>query len=453
MDGFVRQLPLFGRVNAAVDPRLRFQTGHHAFEPTQAPHPRLRQLGRPDHLREMTLQRGLRFTQTALVFAKRGLLLAGRSRDPWHRVPHPPVLALLGHAVEEREKLVVILLADRVELVVVAPRALHRQPKPRRAHRSHPVGHVFDAILLLDDPALAVDDVIAPEAGGDPLLQRRLRQQVARKLFGDEAIVGLVVVESLDHPVAPAPHLAAGVVVEAVRVGVARDVHPVDGQALAEMRRRQQPVRRRLVSGLAPPRHVFEKIIHLLQSRRQARQVEARPAEPDLRCGLDRRLASLLLQPGQDEGVQRLAHPRGISYFRHRRILRRHERPVLLVLRTLRDPSLHRLDLRRRQPLVRFRRRHQFVFMRTEHAQHDLAFLRLPRHDRGVSAQIRVGRTRLVQPQVRLARLRILAVTVEAVLGEDRPDVAVEVEPFFGRADYGSGQQGGDRRKSANRYG
>ena len=58
---------------------------------------------------------------------------------------------------------------------------------------------------------------------------------------------GMIRVERVDHPFAPARHVAAGVDVVAVRVGEAGGIEPVDGHPLAVVRRGQQPIDELLV--------------------------------------------------------------------------------------------------------------------------------------------------------------------------------------------------------------
>ena len=72
-------------------------------------------------------------------------------------------------------------------------------------------------------------------------------QQVAGQLPGDELVVRQIGVEGLDDPVAPGPHGAIDVGLVAVGVGVAGQVEPVDGHALAEPGRGQQAVDQALV--------------------------------------------------------------------------------------------------------------------------------------------------------------------------------------------------------------
>ena len=104
-----------------------------------------------------------------------GLLFAGRGREQRHRVGDAAIFAVFEHVVKEREHPVVVLLADRVELVVVAAGAFHRQAEQGGACGADAVGDVFDAILLVDDAAFAVDDVVTVEGRGEALVGRRLR--------------------------------------------------------------------------------------------------------------------------------------------------------------------------------------------------------------------------------------------------------------------------------------
>ena len=57
--------------------------------------------------------------------------------DP--RLTLPELQDLVGGVVEEREKAVVVFLADRIEFVVVALRARERGPEPDRRRRVDPI--------------------------------------------------------------------------------------------------------------------------------------------------------------------------------------------------------------------------------------------------------------------------------------------------------------------------
>ena len=120
-------------------------------------------------------------------------------------------------------------------------------------------------------------------------------QEIAGELPGDEVVDAQVAVERRDHPVAPRPHLAHAVVLVAVRVGVARDVEPVGGHALAVGRRRQQAIDDALV-GVGGA--VGEERVDLGRRRRQPGQIEGHAPQPGLARRLGRRLPALRLERG-----------------------------------------------------------------------------------------------------------------------------------------------------------
>ena len=148
----------------------------------------------------------------------------------------------LRHVVEQRVKLVKLPLRNRVVFVVVTPRAAKRQPEENRRRRLDAIHHGLDAVLLIDDASLALDRMVAVEAGRHALGDRRVRQQVAGELLEGEPVERHVVVERANHPVAPRPHHAAAVKAVPVRVGVARGVEPVERHPLAVSRRCQQSI-------------------------------------------------------------------------------------------------------------------------------------------------------------------------------------------------------------------
>ena len=143
---------------------------------------------------------------------------------------------------EERLEPVVVFLEDRIELVIVAAGTADAQAKENVA------GHVGEVVLdrmpLFHDVALVVFvDPEPEEARGHHQGRIARRDLVAGKLLGDETVVGHVVVQGADDVVAIAPGLGTiGVRAVAVRLGVAHQVEPVPGPALAIPRARQQAI-------------------------------------------------------------------------------------------------------------------------------------------------------------------------------------------------------------------
>ena len=187
--GFVHALRL-GRVFRAVGlTRLRLQRRQqlvaHGFR------------GRAPRLGEQAADVGLQRGKRVPVRLQDGLRIDGAHRRP--------------RAVHRAEERVVVLLADRVELVVVAAGARHGQPKERLRRHVHLVVRPLDAILpgidrleaVLDEPEVGRTDhrLVGSAVRGEA----RVRQQVPGQVLADQLVVGDVVVEGADQVVAVAP--------------------------------------------------------------------------------------------------------------------------------------------------------------------------------------------------------------------------------------------------------
>ena len=215
----------------------------------------------------------------------------------------------LVRVVQEGEDAVVLLLLERIELVVVALRALNGDAEDALPDRVHPVEHGFHAELLGVDAPLLVDHRVAQKAGGDDLVLRRSGQEVARNLLDDELVVGQVAIQSADHPIAIEPDLALLVLLESVGVGVARRIQPVPPPALTVMRRRKEALHLFLVGVPAP---VGKEGIDLRRRRRKSHEVQAQAPQQGhaVRGGRWRKL--FLLQSSHNEMVNRIFRPSGI---------------------------------------------------------------------------------------------------------------------------------------------
>ena len=298
---------------------------------------------------------------------------------------------------------------------------------PDGAHGTDAVGEVARLVVLLLGATLLGGQEQAVEARGHAGLGRGVGQQVAGKLLAREPVEGLVVVEGPQDVVAVGPDVPGIVGVVADRVGEAHDVEPADGHALAVLRRGQEAVDQPLVGA---GRGVGLEGGDEFRGRGQAREVEAQAAGQRPAVGLGRGLQPVRLQVGADQPVDgSLARVAG----RHRGPHQRLVGPVALVLGTLGDPALEQGLLDGRERLVGLGRRHQLVRIGAVEAMHQFTAGSVSGHD-GLLAGL--GRPeRLVpevEPQATLHLLHIGPVAREAVLGEDRPDVAVE--PDVGRS-------------------
>jgi len=149
------------------------------------------------------------------------------------------------HAVQR----VVVGLADRVELVVVAARAGDRLAEEGLAEHVDLVVDEPDLLLERLGRQVAVEDEAVVRGADHGLVDaarcvdaRRL-QQVARDVLADQLVVGHVLVERADQVVAILIRVGdRRVAFGAVGVRVAHDVHPVPRPALAVGGRSEQPV-------------------------------------------------------------------------------------------------------------------------------------------------------------------------------------------------------------------
>src|SRR5207249_11562319 len=92
------------------------------------------------------------------------------------------------------------------------------------------------------------------------------------------------------------------------------------------------------------------------------------------------------------------------------------------------DPAADERDFALAQPAAGFGLRHPFRFVLRRDAAEQLALLRLAWHDH--RAIFPLGKCSLfsVEPEVRLSLGLVRPVAIEAVVGEDRPDIAVELD-------------------------
>src|SRR5262249_15185261 len=189
---------------------------------------------------------------------------------------------------------------------------------------------VLRGVLLRLSAALLRRLEQAVVARRDALVARRVRQQGAGGLVGGGLVEGGGGGVGGDKPVAGQGGGgggcgcggAGGLGAEA-GVGVADGVEPVQGHALAEVRRREQAVYLLRVCRLRLSAEGAEELVHLLRCRRQPGQVERQASQqrPCVRLGggLQAGLGQLL----QDEVVNGVVRPGRPRDRRHRPPLRR----------------------------------------------------------------------------------------------------------------------------------
>ena len=195
------------------------------------------------------------------------------ARDLHHRRGRlvVPVHRTAVQIVEEREQLIELALTDRVELVIVADRAAHRQAQKHGAGRADAIDHVAHVDLFLDRTTLVGRDVATIEARRDQLVFGRIGQQIASQLLGEEAIERQVVPERADHPITVGPHLAVVVEVQSMGVAIARRIEPKARHVLTVGVGPEQTIHGALV-GIR--RRIGKERLQLRHGRRHAGQIQ-----------------------------------------------------------------------------------------------------------------------------------------------------------------------------------
>ena len=396
----------------------------------------------------------------------------------------------LGHLVEDVVEREVVGLLDRIELVVVAARAGEREAHPDGRGGLDAIEDILDARLLGDAAALAVEHVVAVKTARDErAAARRVRgqrvgvrgvwglgfwvwvEEIAGELLDRKLIVGHVRIKRVHDPVAPRPHRALGIALEAVGVGVAREVEPVPGPALAVARRGEQAIDG---ADVGVGRAVGEKRVQLGGRGRHAGEIEGDAAEQRGGGGLGGGREFFLRELGADEGVdgirgrtrRRVDGGMGriiflrlslspclrVSDARHGRSLRFGKRPVRPPGRAGGDPVSQQVDLDGLELAGALPRGHDLVLLLARDAVEELAFLRVAGRDDGDVVARAEEPLALIEPELGLAARRIGAMAVEARVREDWEDLPIEVDRLGGargeRGAEGKEEQPGEKEKA-----
>ena len=319
--------------------------------------------------------------------------------------------ALLFDVGEEGSEAVEVARGERVELVVVAFGTAGCESQPNGAGGADTVGVIFRLILLGLRTTLA-RGAIEPVVGGRHLFPKAgIGEKVAREVLVGELVEGFVFVERPDDVVAVGRHTLRLIAVVAERVAIANQVEPPRGESFG------------VADGFQDLGNSVGNCGDVLRRRRKTGEIEAQPPGQRDRISSRTRREAFLLQSRQHKRIDRILHPVRVLHRRHLDQLQRFEGPMLLVFGSLGDPSLEEILLSGRQLLVGVWRRHQVVFVCRENPV-----------DQGTGVRFagdkRLHRQRFlanVETQICLPMFGVGTVAVEAVVGKDRPDVAIEL--------------------------
>jgi hypothetical protein len=240
---------------------------------------------------------------------------------------------------------VIVGLAERIELVIMASRAAYGDAQKRRAND---VGHlgqhfVVGAGHVLISGILAQRTEPVESAGDQVGLVGRIHF-VAGELLFDERVVRLVVIEAPDHVIAITPRIGT-VRIVFITVGLreAHHVQPMAAPLFAIVGRGEQAI-----DHLFPRigRFVIHEVIDFPKGWRQTREVEGDAANERSTVGGGRGRQTFFAKAGQNERVHRGLHPSsagGVGKLRRRRILSRLKFPLTPFPGGVRPERRHRL--------------------------------------------------------------------------------------------------------------
>ena len=175
-------------------------------------------------------------------------------------------------------------------------------------------------------------------------------------------------------------------------------------------------------------RRVSDKRLHLFPSRRQPGQVERQPANQRAPVGLPRPLIAFSPQRRIHEPVDIVEDEQAVFDAGWRGTGDRLVRPVQFVLRALGDPALEQRFLGGIEFLSRVGRWHEIILIVRRDAPDQFALAWLAGDDRRGAVEIGQGALPSVEPQIGLTLLGVGAVAGKAVVTEQRPNVAIEVD-------------------------
>ena len=210
----------------------------------------------------------------------------------------------------------------------------------------------------------------------------------------------------------------------AVSVGIAREVEPLHGHALAELRQGEEAIHLFLVGvgGL-----VGEEGIEFGGGGRESGEVEGDAAQQGGAVGFGRGLEAFAFEAGQHQAVDWGACPLVVVDGRHGGAHGRYEGPVACPLGALLDPFAYGGDLRLGERGPGLTGRHASGG-RGADAGEETALRGVAGGDDAIGSAVGEQALFGIEAEVRHAVLVVGTVTGEAVVGQDGAHVAIEID-------------------------
>ena len=337
---------------------------------------------------------------------------------------------------------------ERIKLMVVALGATGGLSHPSGTDGADAIGDHSGFVVFGLGAAFFGGEDEAIERGTDASLGGGIGEKIAGDLFDSEAIEAFVIVERLDHPIAIGPDIVGVIAVVADGIGEADDIEPTDGHAFAVMGAGEEAIDEFFV-GIGGG--ILEESGGFFCGGREADDIKGKSTDEGSAIGFWGGFEADFGEAFSDEKIDAFLGWRN-GCFDWGFI-----GPVFLIFRALGDPAAEHFLLASGQWFVGFGWGHEFIFIAGEDAADDFTFFWVGRNDgdftgfggfEGLLADI--------EAEFGFAGIFVGAVAVEASIGEDGSEVAIELD-FGGQGELGGpsggGEEGEEERKREMTHG
>ena len=307
--------------------------------------------------------------------------------------------------------------------MIVALRATHCGAKPDAGSGSHSIGGVLCQILFFLSASFGGNHVKAIVARCHALFAGWVVQQVPGQLLASKLIKRHVAVKRANHIIPIRPDAVRLISVIANRVRITNQIQPINRHSLPIMRGGQQIIHNALKSETIP---ILNEALDLFGRRRQSGQIQKDAPNPSAAVRGRRMRQSFPLQTGADESIHGIVPPTRTLNLRHGRPDRRRISPMPFPLCAGFHPLKQSPKIFIAQRFPRRRRRHAFFLVPCGDSRPKLAFRRIVQINHKIPAAIRFRLQLRVQSKIRPAGILVGAVTAIALVGKNRPHIAVE---------------------------
>lgn len=272
-------------------------------------------------------------------------------------------------------------------------------------------------------------------------------------MLNHKLVIGQILIQGGDDPVAVFPHLARGIDRVAVGIGVTRRVEPRPGPAFAIMRGGKQTLDQASV-GLGVG--VVEKKFRLPERGWKTGEIEADPAEECSAISGGGWREVFRGESGEDEGIDGINRASGLGYWGNDRPDGRDVGPVFAPSCALGDPAAQKVFLGGGERIIGISRRHDLLGVVTKNPGDEFAVVGAAGDDRDKTGFAPgEGFDAAVQPQARFTGGGIGTVAGVALVRENGLNLATKINGLRaggGRKNKGAAKSKNEVRRAIGRH-